>query len=228
VDRYRRLLGRLDAWFGRGRERHPGVIPCAAGCSDCCRGPFDVSVADMALLLEGLERLAPGARDAVLSRARAQLERARALESGWEPPFAVEALGEERFDALGAALHEEPCPFLDEAGGCRVYEERPLVCRLIGLSMRTPAGRTIENTCPIQGRFPGYAALPPLEFDLEGFEEEERTCLREAAAVLFGDARFSELHSFVAGALVALEGRAATPPAPAKPPAAGGDKRRTG
>ena len=32
--------------------------------------------------------------------------------------------------------HESGCAFLDEAGGCRVYEVRPYVCRTQGLPLR--------------------------------------------------------------------------------------------
>ena len=96
------------------------------------------------------------------------------------------ALGEDRFDRLTDALADEPCPLLDEAGRCRIYADRPLVCRLIGLGMRTPTGRLIENACPIQDRFPGYAALAPAPFDLEAFEEGEVECLRAAAVRRFG------------------------------------------
>jgi Fe-S-cluster containining protein len=182
------------------------VIPCGAGCSACCHGPFDVSVADVALLRRGFRKLSPEVRRDVLERARAHLERARALEPAWRPPFAVESLGDDRFDAVCEALGAEPCPLLDEEGRCRVYEDRPLVCRLIGLSMKTPRGRVIENCCPLQAQFPDYAALPAVEFDLEGFEEAELACMREAARELFGDEAFSGYHTFIAGALIALAG----------------------
>lgn len=203
-DRYRTLLQRLDAWFARGRERHPNVIPCAAGCSACCHGPFDVSVADVALLRRGLAKLDPAARDEVVRRAHALVARVHEREPAWEPPFAIASIGEDRFDALSEALHEEPCPCLDDAGRCRIYEERPLVCRLIGLSMSAGAGRTIDNCCPIRFGFPEYAALPPVEFDLAAFEAEERECLRAAALVVFGDEAFSDYDSFIAGAVVSL------------------------
>ena len=207
VSRYRTLLERLDAWFRRGRDRSPGVIPCASGCSACCHGPFDVSVADVALLGRGFAKLAPEPRAEVMRRARALLEKAQTREPGWRPPHAVEALGDERFDALCDALGDEPCPLLDDAGRCSIYEDRPLVCRLIGLPMKTPAGRTIENCCPLQPQFPDYAALPAVEFDLEAFEEEELACLREAATALFGDEAYLHYHTFIAAALVALEER---------------------
>jgi Fe-S-cluster containining protein len=191
ADRYRRLLERLDAWFAAGSRAHPGVVPCRSGCSACCHGPFDISVADAALLARGLAKLAAADRADVLDRARALLGQARALEPGWAPPFDIAALGgeeaaERRFDAISDALAAEPCPLLNPAGRCRVYEDRPLVCRLIGLPMATPAGRVIENACPIRHEFPAYAALAPAPFDLEGFEEEELDCFRAAARELFG------------------------------------------
>ncbi len=182
------------------------MIPCAAGCSACCHGPFDISVADVALLRRGFLKLAPDVRARVLGRARALVEKARAIEPGWRAPFAVESIGDERFDRVCDALAAEPCPLLDDAGRCRIYEDRPLVCRLIGLSMRTPKGRVIENCCPIMNQFPGYAALEPEEFDLEGFEEEERACLGEAARETFGDEAFAGYDTFIAGAIVSLLG----------------------
>jgi hypothetical protein len=38
--------------------------------------------------------------------------------------------------ATGEAHAEGACAFLDEQGGCRVYEERPYVCRTQGLPLR--------------------------------------------------------------------------------------------
>jgi Fe-S-cluster containining protein len=203
MDRYRTLLQRLDAWFARGRERHPRVIPCASGCSACCHGPFDISVADMALLRHGVAKLPPDVRADVLAKARELLDRARALEPTWKAPYDVETIGD-RFDAVCEGLADAPCPLLDEAGRCRIYDDRPLVCRLIGLPMRSLGGRTIENCCPIMSGFPDYAALPPVEFDLEGFEAEEMECIRAAARDIFGDEAFSGYQTFIAAALLML------------------------
>jgi Fe-S-cluster containining protein len=218
-DTYRLLLERLEGWFAQARAMHGDVIPCRSGCSACCHGPFDISVADAELLMEGVRRLPPEVRQSVEARARAVLEKVRALEPGWEAPHDIAALGEARFDRLSEALVAEPCPLLDESGACRVYDDRPLVCRLTGLSMITPAGRVLENPCPIQDRFPGYAALPPVPFDLEGFEVEEWEALLGAARRLLGSAAYHDYETIIAAAIV---DRADEARAPAERRAVGG------
>ena len=200
---YRQLLERLDEWLDRGRLGAGGVVPCRGGCSACCHGPFDISVADAEHIEEAVSRLPDAVRAEVVGRASRLLAKMRAREPEWPAPYPVDALGETRFDRLTEALAAEPCPLLDDAGRCRIYADRPLVCRMIGLGMRTPAGRVIENACPIQDRFPGYAELEPVPFDLESFEELEEDCLRAAAARRFGDPERSDFETTIAAAVVA-------------------------
>jgi Fe-S-cluster containining protein len=199
---YRDLLERLDEWFENGRRQAHGLVPCRSGCSACCHGPFDVSVADVELLLEALRRLAPDDQGEVSRRARLLVDKMAALEPGWRAPHAVLELGDQRFDRLCEALADQPCPLLDDAGRCRIYADRPLVCRLIGLSMVTPAGRLIENACPIQHQFPGYADLSPVPFDLEELEVAELECLQGAARRLLGDSGRHDFETTIAAAIV--------------------------
>jgi Fe-S-cluster containining protein len=199
---YRSLLEQLDRWFAEGRAAAGGVVPCRSGCSACCHGPFDISVADAELIQVGVDRLPAGERAEVTARAAALLDRMLALEPDWPAPYDVAALGEARFDRLTEALADAPCPLLDDAGRCRIYADRPLVCRLIGLGMRTPAGRLIENACPIQAQFPAYASLAPVPFELEAFEAAEDEALRAAALRRFGDEDRQSFETTIAAAIV--------------------------
>ena len=201
-DGYRSLLESLDHWFAGGRQAAGGVVPCRRGCSACCHGPFDISVADAALVQAAVDRLPDGERAAVTARAGALLESMLALEPDWPAPYEVAALGEARFDRLTDALGDAPCPLLDDAGRCRIYADRPLVCRLVGLGMRTPAGRVIENACPIQESFPAYAVLAPVPFELEAFEAREEEALRAAALRRFGDEGRHGFETTIAAAIV--------------------------
>ena len=178
---YQELLQRLDRWFDESARRHPGVIPCRAGCSACCHGPFDISVADALLLREGLATLPDDIRAVVRARGAQLLQQMQAAAPEWGALWDVRALDEERFDQLTEALAAEPCPLLDETGACRVYAYRPLVCRLIGLPMMTEEGELLENACPIQDDFPAYASLDPQLFDLGAMHTMEAEMLEAAA-----------------------------------------------
>jgi Fe-S-cluster containining protein len=185
--RYRTLLETLDAWTAAARDRNPGVLPCRVGCTACCHGPFDISVADLLLLRETVAALPAGLAQRVGQRAELAAARQLTLAPGWEAPYDIGALGEEGFDALCERLAGDPCPCLED-GACAVYAGRPAICRMMGLGMTAVDGRVLANGCPIQDEFPAYAALPPQPFDLAAFEQAEEACLVEAGLVVSGSA----------------------------------------
>jgi len=205
VQVYRELLEQLDRWFQTVREQHPGVIPCRTGCTACCHGPFDISAADVLLVRAGVQSLPEAQQRAVRLRAAALVTLMRDEEPGWDGG-AIGDIGEDRFDALAEMLADEPCPCLDESGACLIYQYRPLVCRAMGLPMRTRGNRIIENACPIQDQFPEYAALAPQSFDLESLEAEESACLEAASVELFGSPLRSNYETTIAGAITTAIG----------------------
>lgn len=199
---YPSLLAGLDAWQAEARERNPGVIPCRPGCSACCHGPFDISVADALLVRDGVRALEPGARAGLRQRAESQIVAMKRMEPGFEAPWDIGTLGEEKFDALVEAFEEAPCPALDPAGACMIYQHRPMICRMMGLGLETPDGHVIENACPIQSEFPEYESLPPQLFDLEAWEDGEEGALTGAAQRLFGGVERANYETTVAGAIL--------------------------
>ncbi len=199
---YPALLVVIDTWQARARTNHPGVIPCQAGCSACCHGPFDISVADALLVRDAVRSLAPAARAEIGHRAWAQIGRMREAEPELAPPWDVGTLGERRFDALCETLAREPCPALDTAGRCRIYDHRPMICRLMGLGVRTVARQVIENACPIQDGFPAYRRLEPQVFDMDRWDVAQEPLLASAALTLFGTEDRSDYETTVAGAVL--------------------------
>ena len=137
-----------------------------------------------------------------MSRARAQIGRMREAEPLLASPWDVAILGERRFDALSEMLASEPCPALDTAGRCRIYERRPMICRLMGLGVRTATGQVIENGCPIQDDFPAYRRLEPQVFDMDRWDVAQEPHLASAALELFGTEAWSGYETTVAGAVL--------------------------
>jgi len=158
----------------------PPAAPCRLGCTACCHGPFDISPAEAMQVYAAVQWLPEPQRSEVRRRAWAQIDDIVDLVTSWRPPWDVLALDPDLFDALPEALAGEPCPALDPgSGACLIRDMRPSTCRLMGMSVVTSEGDLLENACPIQDEFPGYAELPPVPFDLEtmeqGLDERDRT-----------------------------------------------------
>jgi Fe-S-cluster containining protein len=195
---YRDLLSQLDTWFAEASDRNSGVVPCRSGCSACCHGPFDISVADALLIREAFLQLPDTERAEVRRKAQVLVAKMMEIEPAWKLEEGLEGISEESFDRICEALAREPCPLLGEEGDCRIYPDRPMVCRMMGLGIVTPSGRVIENSCPIAGNFPEYAALQDQPLDLEALEETELACLEAASVTLFGTPERSHFETTIA------------------------------
>lgn len=170
---YRDLLGRADAWFGRCREAFPDKIPCRVGCADCCRGLFDITPLDRDLLREGLGTLEEAVRDDLRSRSEILLKSLRASF-----PRLGEDLGgwsTAALDRLCRSAGPVPCPVLGSRGECRLYDHRPLLCRLQGPPLVDVSGEVLHaEAC---GRF-GVGPEEILRLDFRALRREERRLRR--------------------------------------------------
>jgi Fe-S-cluster containining protein len=204
TEAYRDLLQQLDTWFAQATARSPGVIPCRSGCSACCHGPFDISTADALLIREAYFRLPRDEQAQVRSKAVDLAVKMKAVAPDWDFEHGLEGIDEEKFDQVCEVLAAEPCPLLEGERNCRIYADRPIICRMMGLGVITPAGRVIENSCPIQNRFPSYSALPPQPLALEALEELETACLESASLELFGTPERAHFETTIAVLLANL------------------------
>lgn len=122
----------------------PQHFRCETGCSGCCHGLFEITSLDVPLLEQGLASLSPEARRLVVARAREVMER--------NPhPFDLADWPEGAREALFDQTEEVACPLLDDAGGCRIYRFRPLMCRTFGLPIRE-GNRYIGDECELNFR----------------------------------------------------------------------------
>ncbi|HEX6098360.1 MAG TPA: YkgJ family cysteine cluster protein [Thermoanaerobaculia bacterium] len=127
-DDYRSILDRADRHFAAVMESQPQNLRCGAGCSLCCYGLFEIGSGDVPLIAEGLEKMHPSRRRKVIRRAQEIVERSA-------HPNLRECSPEEK-EAFFDRTQSTPCPNLDDAGLCMMYEHRPLVCRTFGLPLR--------------------------------------------------------------------------------------------
>lgn len=160
VGQYQALLTRVDDWFTQSKATWDEQIRCAAGCSACCRGLFDISLLDAFLVQAGFMRLPPQ-RQAVI-RAQAEL-RLRQLQADWpelQPPYLLNHMPDE----LWTEMPEDdqiPCPLLGEDGACLIYEQRPMICRTHGLPNIDTSGESFSDLyCSLN-----FPDLDPLKLD---------------------------------------------------------------
>jgi Fe-S-cluster containining protein len=127
-DDYRGILNRADEYFASVVKTQPQNLQCGAGCSLCCYGLFEIGSGDVPVIAEGLEQLHP-------SRRRRIVRRALEIVEATAHPNLRECDPSEK-EAFFERAQATPCPNLDDAGLCMMYEHRPLVCRTFGLPLR--------------------------------------------------------------------------------------------
>jgi len=129
---YRQLLEEVDSWFWTCQQTHPQQITCRKGCSGCCRGLFDISLLDAALLQQGFRTLTVTTQRDVEARCRRRVETLQHLWPGFTPPWLLNTFPADTWQQMPED-DDTPCPLLSDAGVCLVYAHRPLICRLHGL-----------------------------------------------------------------------------------------------
>jgi len=150
INRYAKLLAEVDRWFALCQSRFPNAIACGRGCSSCCRGLFDITLPDAALLRTGFNLLPLAGRKEITEQAASRIETLRTVFPEFAPPFLLTGLPEEVCSRIMHEEDETPCVLLDAAGLCLLYDYRPLTCRLHGLPLVDYSGEVMEEaSCPL-------------------------------------------------------------------------------
>src|SRR5689334_19636010 len=116
----------IDAWFKRIREKYTNQMQCGKGCTACCHGLFDISLADADSVATGFRKLPDDVQRIVHLKACQ-------LDADIDPKI----LGDDdpRIDDIVENASSAPCPCLGDSGECLIYDDRPLPCRLEGVPM---------------------------------------------------------------------------------------------
>jgi Fe-S-cluster containining protein len=155
---YKSILQQADRHFASVMQSQPQNLQCGAGCSLCCYGLFEIGSGDVPVIAEGLGQLHPSTRRKVIRRA------VEIVESS-DHPNLRECSAEEK-EAFFDRTQSTPCPNLDDAGLCRMYEHRPLVCRTFGLPLRE-GRRYIGDICELNFTAASKSERMKAAWDLE-------------------------------------------------------------
>lgn len=198
---YRQLIEGIDRWFSACLDQFPEQIKCAAGCSACCRGLFEISLLDAALLQQGFRRLSQEVQQTALNKAKQRLAE---LQQQWPElvhPYILNRLPHNDWEEMPED-DPTPCPLLGEDGSCLVYKNRPLICRLHGLPNIDLSGRIfMADYCTLN--FPGLDAAQnkDLRHCFHATYQQEFDLLGEFSELVLGE-RNLEIDTFIPLALL--------------------------
>lgn len=172
-ERYEQYAREADALFERIRGEYPELVVCREQCSSCCHALFDLSLVE-ALYLNSkfLERLPEGAeRSAILDDAD-RIDRKTAAFK--RKVFKDSKEGKDSNEILAeVAAAQMRCPLLGRDDRCRLYDVRPITCRLYGVP--TAIGGK-SHTCGLTGFKQGEkyptVALDKMQLRLTQLSEE--------------------------------------------------------
>jgi Fe-S-cluster containining protein len=127
IDGLERVCAQADAEFDRGVAVHGARIHCARGCSSCCSQIFQITEVEAARISAWVATLPDKVKAALQRKARANLARRGKLFENAEEWGSTVAPGK-----------GTPCPALDDAGACTMYDARPIMCRKFGVPIFNP------------------------------------------------------------------------------------------
>lgn len=202
LKQYGKLLAEVDAWFARSTDRYPEDILCGKGCSDCCRGLFDITLLDACYLQSGFDMLPQDIKSNITRIAEERVKAIRKLWPEFDQPYLLNHRSEDEWQLIMPEADETPCLLLDESGNCLVYEHRPMTCRLHGLPLVDISGEVMHDEwCTENFRQVDPLQLEGLRADFERMLQEEVRLDRELSIVLYGSV-ILELDTLIPAALL--------------------------
>lgn len=169
------LYQKTNQWFQRATAALLGEVPCRLGCTNCCIGPFPITLLDVQTIQQGLPSLSQDQRLRIEQRA---IEQTAAMETAFPQLTRSKLLdnwSDLEIDRLVTEFHHYPCPALEPDGRCGIYQHRPLVCRSMGIP--TESRGLAHGACEVQ------TFIPILRLPFS-FREEENSLLQEETLAL--------------------------------------------
>lgn len=163
-EKYESLAAKVEEAFKKVNEKHPDLVLCKPGCTDCCYALFDLTLVEaMYLNRKFNEKFPPensGQRENILEKANRADRKVYKLKAaaykeakeGKDEEAVVEDMARKRIR----------CPLLNDEDLCDLYPYRPVACRIYGVPLAIGGqGRT----CGFSG-FQKGVAYPTVNMDI--------------------------------------------------------------
>ena len=202
LDQYGELLHKVDGWFQCCLDQHPDQIACRNGCSECCRGLFDITLLDAMFLKRGFDALPESKQEELLREAKERLQQLSQLNPAFVEPWLLNGIPENDWDALMPEEDDTPCLLLSEDGRCLVYDSRPMTCRLNGIPLIDVSGEEMfDEWCTLNFIEADPRRIADLRFEFTELFSQELLLFQRLIFQLTGDIR-NEVDLFIPAAVV--------------------------
>lgn len=202
VNSYGLLLAEVDAWFARCLAVQPRSIACGAGCAECCRGLFDITLLDACFLKYGFDRLDARVQAVVRRKAIARLQELQILWPDFREPYILSYRPEEEWEELMPEDDETPCPLVNDEGRCILYNYRPMTCRLNGIPLVDRSGEVFfEEWCTLNFTDSDPLAMKELHGEFRRIFADELLLFQQLTATLCKQ-QLNELDTFIPTAIL--------------------------
>jgi Fe-S-cluster containining protein len=159
--RYEALVDQVGQVFNKVSSEFTEEVKCKPACDDCCHALFDLTFVEAIYIKSKFDELLTGkARYEITERAN---KADRILAKMKKEAYKRHEAGETDEAIINEVSKlRVRCPLLGDEGTCRMYEYRPIACRVYGIP--TSAGGK-GHTCGLSG-FDEGTAYPTLNMDL--------------------------------------------------------------
>lgn len=186
-EKYEALRKSVDGLFDKFSHEFSREVKCAEGCSDCCHAIFDLSLVEaMYINRKFMEKFGAGRERSDILELADQAD--RQAYKFKRKIFKESKDGRDSNELIAEAARQRiRCPLLDDSGRCRMYEARPMTCRIYGVP--TGIGGT-AHTCGKSAFTPGQE-YPTISMDAVNRRLQELS--REITEMTPG--AYSDLHN---------------------------------
>lgn len=161
VKKYEDLVSQIESVCAKVKTDHADKVACRQGCSDCCHALFDLTLIEAyAIKLRFDENFTGKLRHDILSVADTADRKIFKIKKNATEAEKLGADGQKIIERI--SMEKIACPLLDENNLCRMYDHRPIACRVYGIPTST-GGK--GYTCGLSG-FNRGENYPTLNMDL--------------------------------------------------------------